>query len=134
MEYTITLSSDRKFIVENIKGVISREIAMHVNLEAHALGKRLGITRYLIDVTEARNIDKNMDTYEFAYEDMRQAAGIDMFARVAILVSLGDHSHDFVETVLRNAGLNVRLFTNLDEATRYLVDDLTANPPASVDQ
>jgi hypothetical protein len=39
---------------------------------------------------------------------------------VALLVDPEDHSHDFVETVGRNAGLNVTLFRDRDAAKQYL--------------
>ncbi|MBW1814413.1 MAG: hypothetical protein JRJ39_12290 [Deltaproteobacteria bacterium] len=75
---------------------------MKQNLEAHTLGGKLGINRYLVDVTESRNTDSVMESYDFAYEDMKNTEGIDLYARVALLVSPGDHSHDFIETVTTN--------------------------------
>lgn len=44
---------------------------------------------------------------------------------VALLVSPDDHSHDFIETVARNAGLNVTIFTDLQAAKAYLTGDIT---------
>lgn len=42
-------------------------------------------------------------------------------ARVAGLISPGDHSHDFVETVSMNAGMFLKLFTDITEARNYLL-------------
>jgi hypothetical protein len=120
MNYTITPSADGMFIILKVKGNINRRIAMEMNLDAHALGKRLRVGRYLVDVTEARNTDPIGESYEFAYSDMQKREGIDKFALVATLVSPDDHSHDFMETVARNAGLNVKIFTDKDEAMRFL--------------
>jgi len=39
---------------------------------------------------------------------------------VAVLVSPNDHSHDFMETVSHNAGLNVAFFADLEQAERHL--------------
>ena len=47
-----------------------------------------------------------------------------LFARVALLVSPGDHSHDFVETAARNAYLDVTLFRDKDAAVRHLLQGL----------
>ncbi len=80
----------------------------------------MGINRYLVDVTQAKNTDSVQDSYEFAYNDMKTAEGIDQYARVATLVSADDHSHDFIETVSRNAGLNVRIFTDPEKAKKHL--------------
>lgn len=123
MDYTITPSADRLYIILKIKGNINREIAMPLNLEAHALGKKLHVSRYMVDVTEARNTDTVVGNYNFAYSDMQKMEGIDKRARVATLVSPDDHSHDFIETVSRNAGLNVKIFTDADEAKQWLMGD-----------
>jgi hypothetical protein len=125
MNYTITPSADEKFIIIKVRGDINRHSAMQMNLETHELGRRLRIRRYLVDLTESRNTDTILNTYEFAYSDMRKTEGIDVGARVAMLVSPADHSHDFVETTLYNAGLNSRLFTDPEEAVRFLLDEKT---------
>ena len=122
MNYTITPSIDGMFIILKVKGNITRKTAMQMNLEAHALGKQLHVRRYLVDATEAKNTDEPLDDYEFAHWDMRQMEGIDKQARVAALVSPNDHSHDFMETVSKNAGLHLKLFTDPDEAKRYLME------------
>ncbi len=124
MEYTITPSIDGMFITLKIKGHITRESATQLNLEAHALGKQLKIRRYLVDVTEARNTDTVTGNYDFAYSDMQKMEGIDKSAKVAILVDPSDHTHDFIETVTRNAKLNVRIFTDPEQAMRFLSGDV----------
>lgn len=121
MEYSIQVSDDGHYIVLKVLGAINRQSAMQQNVEAHALGKQLGINRFLVDVTESRNTDSIGDSYEFAYTDMKETEGIDIFARVATLVSPEDHSHDFIETVAQNSGLNVRIFRDRKEALEFLL-------------
>ena len=91
-------------------------------IEAHSLGAELGIYRYLVDLSEARNVDSVTKTYKYAYEGMKTPPGINLNARAAMLVNLEDHSHDFVETALRNAGHNVTLFRDRDLAIRHLIE------------
>jgi hypothetical protein len=122
MEYTITPSIDGMFIILKVKGNITRRTAMQMNLEAHALGRQLQVRRYLVDVTEAKNTDAPLEDYEFAHSDMQKMEGIDKQARVATLVSPNDHSHDFMETVSKNAGLHVKIFTDPAEAKRFLME------------
>lgn len=122
MTYTINLSDDGTYIILKVVGDINRGIAMKQNVEAHALGKKLGINRYLVDVRESRNTDSVMENYNFAYKDMKEAEGIDVLARVATIVSHGDTSHNFVETVARNSGLHVKIFTDPELAKKYLFD------------
>ncbi len=121
MDYTISVSGEGKYILLKVKGDITRQSAMEMNLEAHALGRKMGIRNYLVDVTESRNVDSVVENYEFAYVDMRKMEGIDRLARVATVVSPGDHSHDFMKIVASNAGLNVNLFTDMEEAKQFLL-------------
>jgi len=123
MSYSIKPSENGKYIILKHWGEIDRELTTQRNLEAHALGAKLGITRHLVDLTEARHVDTVMNTYEFAYEDMQFLPGINKNARVAVLVSPDDHSHDFVETVTRNAGQNVTLFRDREAAIQHLLKD-----------
>jgi len=78
-----------------------------------------GIKRFLTDVREARNVSSVGDNYTFAYEDLAQI-DFPRNARVAILSSADDTSHDFVETVSSNAGYPVRLFVDEADAIAWL--------------
>lgn len=121
MSYEINLSEDGKYIITKHWGEITSDLVIQRTLKAHALGKKLGITRHLMDVTEARNIDSILKTYEFAYKDIGDVSGINMRVRVAVLASPEDHSHDFVETVTRNAGQDITLFRDRELAIKHLL-------------
>ena len=121
MSYTISPSEDGKYIVLKYFGDVSRKLSIERVIEAHALGEKLGINSYLVDLTEARNIDSIPDLYTYAYEDTKIASGFNLNARVALLADPDDHSHDFVETVLRNAGHNVVLFRDRESAIKHLL-------------
>ena len=122
MSYSITPSKNGKYIILKVIGDTDSEQAMHHNIESHALGKKLGINRYFVDMTRARNVEPVADSYKFAYEDMKTPL-IDKSARVAVLVSANDHSHDFIETVLQNAGHSVKLFRDRKLAKNYLLKE-----------
>ncbi len=123
MEYNITLSQDGKYISIKTKGDITRTEAMKQNIEAHTLGRKLGIRRYLVDLTESRNVESVVDDYEFVHEDLQAEPVFDRFARVALLVSPDDRSHDFFATASLNAGMSVHLFTSFEEAVQFLTND-----------
>lgn len=123
MKYSISPSEDGKYILLKVNGEMTRAMAMQQNIEAHALGAKLGINRYLTDLTEAANVDSVVNNYEFVNVDMQTEPRINRYARVAVLVSPDDHSHDFIETVAKNAGLNVKLFTDRLEAIDHLTKD-----------
>lgn len=122
MSYTITPSKNGKYIIVKLKGDIDTQIAMSYTIESHALGKKLGINRYFVDLSKSRNVESVADNYKYAYEDTKTPL-IDKSARVAALVAPDDHSHDFIETVLQNSGFSIRIFTDKKLAVRYLLDE-----------
>ena len=119
-KYGIKPSEDRSCIVLTVVGEVKGRNMMKYILEAHAMGGELGIDRYLVDVTEATNTDSVIDQYDFAYSDMKRTEGVNARARVAALVRPGDTSHDFIEVVLHNAGMPLKIFSDPDAALRYL--------------
>ncbi len=123
MDCNITLSPDKKYIIQKVSGEINRAKAMQFNQETHALGKEKGIDKFLVDMTKARNTDSAVNNYQFAYKDMKEMPEDVRNARIATLVSPDDHSHDFIETVSQNSGLNVKIFRDRDEAIRYLFEE-----------
>lgn len=118
--YQIRPSEDRTYILLKVVGEFTAKRFMTCILETHARGQELGIHNYLVDATEAKNIDTVLGNYEFAYSDIQTTEGIDPLAVVAGVVSEGDHSHDFVETVSNNAGKHLKLFTDFNQAVDYL--------------
>lgn len=123
MPYTIRVLKDRPFIILKVMGPITRESTMKNNLTAYALGRDLRINRYLVDLTEARNVKPVLANYQFACRDRQMPERVDPPARVALLVSPNDHPHDVIDTEPRAAGPNVTLFTDLELAIRHLTDD-----------
>jgi hypothetical protein len=114
-------SADKTHVVVKAFGSYTCERSMEDTLAAHALGEKLGLDRYLVDLEECRNTDSIVANYEFAKKNMMEEPGFNKRAIVALLVSPDDHSHDFVETVSRNAGLSVRIFRDRNSAEEYLL-------------
>ncbi len=129
MSYKITPADNGKYITIKMVGDMTRDVANQHVLEAHALGAELGIRCYLVDVTESRNTESVLDNYKFAHADVRSIPGMDRRACVAVLVAPGDHSHDFYETLARNAGIDSTLFRDRDEAVAHLEAAAKRIPP-----
>lgn len=123
MKYSIRPSEKSDYIILTVEGDFTGKTFMKCILESHALGMEMGVHSYLADVTKARNKDSALGTYQFAYSDMKTTQGVDRLAKVAGLVSPGDHSHDFVETACHNAGMSLKLFTDAKEAIAYLTSE-----------
>jgi hypothetical protein len=119
MNQLVSISDDRKYIILKATGSISRVQVIEYFIEAHSLGAEHDIDRYLVDFTECRNTDTVLRNYTLAYQDMKDPR-INQSARTALLVSPHDHSHDFIETLLRNSGNDVTLFHDCELAIWHL--------------
>ena len=122
MTYEILVSADSGYIIVKVVGEITRENASQFGLQAQEKGIELGLNRYLFDVRQAVNVESTLDNYEYAYQDMK-TTGLRRSARVALLAREGDRSHRFIEVVTRNAGYNVRMFTDEVLAVEWLKEE-----------
>lgn len=120
MEYVISLSENNRYIIVKVTGDIDGKTAMQYTEESHIMAKGNGIDKFLVDLTDAKNSLHMIENYEFAYDKVPLSPVINKLAKVALLVSEKDHSHDFIETVSINAGLRVRLFRSREAALDYL--------------
>jgi hypothetical protein len=117
--YSITISEDGTFIHVQAGGNITRELVVSTALEVSRLAKDMNIHKALLDFSQARNVEPVFQIYEMAYTDMNRAE-IDKTLTLACLISPEDHSFDFLETVLRNAGFIFKLFTDDDATMDFL--------------
>lgn len=122
MNYTVGISESGKFIHLRVEGEVSVELARKWAAEMHEMSLASGVHRFLSDVRGARNVSSILENYMFAYKDAPELS-LDRNARVAILTSPDDQSHDFVEVTLQNAGYNVKLFRDESSAVQWLEED-----------
>jgi hypothetical protein len=122
MNQTVSIVEENKYIILKATGNINRLLVIQYFIESHTLGAQKGIDRYLVDFTECRNTDTVLRNYTLVYQDMKDPR-INQAARIALLVSLHDHSHDFLETLLKNSGIDVTLFHDRDLAVWHLTQD-----------
>ena len=118
-EHRIKPSKDLTHIVLKVVGEFDGQAMMEYIIEAHSLGKELGINNYLLDVTEARNTASTISNYQFASSKIKQQKGINHQANIVALINEKDHSHDFVTTVLCNTGQPIQVCTDPDIAISY---------------
>ena len=126
MEISITVVEDKKYIILKGKGEIisgDPKVLIQPLIEAHEFAKKLGIVNILVDVTEAPNALGIIDTYDLVNHTIPEEPAIDRHMRVALLVSPDDHSHDFTETISRNAGFNLTIYRDRAQALASLMED-----------
>lgn len=122
MSYTIDISDNRKFFRVRVNGDVSAQLACKWSAELQEASRAHGIRRFLFDVRTSRNVSNVLENYMFAYNDAKELQ-LERNARSAILASPEDRSHDFVETVMRNVGYNVTVFSDESSAVSWLEED-----------
>ena len=120
MPYTIALSADGKYIICRVSGEVTVEIAREFRDAFVRMSHTHKVRRFLTDARGAPNRSSVFENYSYAYADLKEIE-FPRDSRSAILVNPTDHSHDFVETVARNAGYNVRIFHDEANAVAWLV-------------
>ena len=115
MSYSVSLSENGKFIACKVSGPITLDVAQEFTMELYYLSRTTGVKRFLVDIRDAPNAMSVSQTYNFAYKAMENL-NFQRDIRGATLISLTDKTHYFSETVVQNAGYNMRLFHD-EEAT-----------------
>lgn len=121
MSYTITTSQNSAYIIVKVTSDMSRKLAAEIADQALLMGEKLGIGRYLVDLTASRNRESILGSYQSAHEDLAELSWRKILTRVALLVDPQDNSHDFNEIVLNNIGICATLFRDSDQAVQYLL-------------
>ncbi|HCY75367.1 MAG TPA: hypothetical protein DHV28_05560 [Ignavibacteriales bacterium] len=119
MSYEIKVSDSGKYILLRVNENMTRALAERLGTEALYLGSKKNINCYLYDLRNSVNVESINANYIFANQDMKKLE-TNPNNKIAMLTSPSDKSHDFVETVLRNAGFNVKLFIDEAEALTWL--------------
>jgi len=121
MNYEVKVSDSGKYIIVCINTDMTRALADQTGLEATHLGKKNNINLFLYDLRNSINRETVNANYIYAKQEVQKIEP-DYANKIAMLVSQNDKSHDFVETVLRNAGHNVLIFHDEEKALSWLLE------------
>lgn len=122
MNIETTITASRRYLVCRANVPITAEVARQIAAETEKLSDESGIQSRLIDVRNRPNISSVSSNYDLAYNDLDHLE-IKRNSRVAVLVSPEDKTHDFALLAIRNAGFNVRKFTEEAAAIAWLEED-----------
>ncbi|PKO11710.1 MAG: hypothetical protein CVU39_27885 [Chloroflexi bacterium HGW-Chloroflexi-10] len=123
MSYTIAISENGQYIICRVIGSMTVEIGQEFAKEMDSISRANNIKRFLTDVREAPNISSIYQNYEYAYKDMIDLK-LQRDIRSAILADTADATHNFLETVARNAGYDVRVFHDESAAIAWLNEEM----------
>jgi hypothetical protein len=121
MDYSIEVSENGNYLRVVTEVDVTVEMAREWVSRVVELGLEKGISKYLFDVRKGKNISDIAENYNFSYNDIPHL-NVDRASRHVILVDPKDHSHDFIETTMMNAGFNVKIFFEESEAAKWFED------------
>lgn len=125
MSYEVMLASDGSHIRIRVLKNVTGDLEIMFSGAAIEEARKYGLWKFLADVRGVRNVASALEQYRLGYDEMYRLA-LDRTSKIAILADVGDDSHDFVETILRNAGFMCRLFTDEPSALKWLEVERTA--------
>jgi hypothetical protein len=96
-----------------LQSAIERQRAMRKFAEKH------GVYHFLLDTRGMSFCGTYVDLFRFARKSLPKE-GFDSTWKVALVTSPNDRSHDLLEIFTHNAGYQVKIFTDYDEAQVWL--------------
>lgn len=117
--YDISLTDDGQIVVCRVHRPVTVALAAAFARAMDETGEACGAVRFLTDVQGVPNVSRTGENYNYAHADMAKI-GLRRAVRAAILADPSDSSHAFIETVSQNAGYNMRVFYDPEEAMTWL--------------
>lgn len=114
-EYEVGVSPDESHVyVRVVRPSITLGLAEAFTRDLSQLGNDTGIARCLIDVRGAKSVAGVHGDYQYAYEKA-ESAGLSRNWKIALLKDGIDRTHDFLKTVMDNAGWTSKYFEDENE-------------------
>ena len=119
MDYEISVSEAEELVHIKVYETVTSDIEHAFVTAAIYTATEHDLLHFLFDVSRVRNVATPVDHYCVANQQLTPTP-LDHRARIAILRSPEDDSHDFVQTVLLNAGYICELFHDEVDARAWL--------------
>lgn len=119
MRYEVFVSECKNWVQATMHCQVSLKSMLDLITSAAQVADDYGLESYLFDLRGINNDRCPCDDYQIANHYLR-GLGFGWGARVALLVSQGDDSHDFLELAVSNAGYSWRLFEDQQVAQDWL--------------
>ena len=121
MTFKVNYNQETDCIMVVVQGELGLSLLQRIADEVSAIIKRVGCSRILNDLREAKPTQITMDIYNMP--EAAKQAGVSYVCRRALVVTEETEDFHFLETVFRNQGHQVKLFTNLENAKTWLFDN-----------
>lgn len=122
MDFEITIAPGRRYVIAKPKRNLSKIIAHQVTKALSRVAEENNVDATLLDLRGRKSLSSTLEKYDFAYQDA-QKLGMSRTGKHAVVVDALDKSLSFLETVMHNAGFNVKFFTDIKQAEAWLLSE-----------
>jgi len=119
MGYEISISEDGKYVIVEVLETVTWELAKNFMADSLIAINAHGLEKVLVDVSKVQNQASIFENYKLAYEEAT-IQGVSLDLEIVVLVGFDDKSHDFIETVFRNAGYKCKICRDKDSAIEMI--------------
>ena len=119
MEFKISTSENGEYLVVEVFKPITGDLERGFIKKSIEEMKVHDIKKVFVDVSRVPNIEGVFENYKSAYYEM-ELLDHPTDAKIAVFVSPDDDSHDFAQTLYRNAGYNFSIFQDKSSAIKWL--------------
>jgi hypothetical protein len=124
MDYEVKISEQKTYVYVRPHKNVTKRLAESYTRDATEMGLKHGIHRLLVDHRGISSVSGTLGKYEFAYEN-GQKVGLTLDWKIALLRDKDAVEIQFLETVMRNAGYDFRIFTKKEQAIDWLEEKQT---------
>lgn len=119
MKYKIEIAKSEKHLYAKCSENVSMQLALNIARDLTKKGNELNIFSCLLDYRGFKSIANLSEQYSFAHNEGSKA-GFDIKWQIALLRDPEDNSSAFLETLMKNAGFNMKLFDDEKMAIKWL--------------
>ena len=118
MAHSISVSDDGLYVIGVPDGDLTRESAVEISRAMYERGMELGISCFLLDAVNARNLDAPLENTRFTRDDVPGIMPLETC--FVVLADPVDRSHDFHVAFAQTQGVDISLFQDRTEAIEHL--------------
>ena len=116
--FTVQHLTEEGIIRVHLQGRFDAKLLSTVTLKLAEEISRCNCTRMLMDHREATLHLSTVDIFD--RPKIASKIGVPYGSKIAIVYSIGENEYQFVETVGRNGGFDVKVFTDIGEGIKWL--------------
>ena len=121
MPYRINYKKEHDYLAVTVEGGFALSNLKDLAADIAKSIAQYDCNRILNDMRQAKLTKGTIDIYNMP--KTARSSGLDTYCKRALVVSEKSSDFHFLETVFRNQGHNVKMFTDIEDAMSWLLDE-----------